>query len=124
MPKGDSPNSRKNLVPFEKGHEKLGGRKKGTLNMTTRLRNYLETSLTRMNLGTHKAEKKKVGDWIILALTYQAMKGNVPAIGEIFDRIDGKVPNKVEGKMDMDLTIDELKKLSDHELRKRAYGDI
>jgi len=112
-----------NLIPFEKGHKKVGGRKKGTLNQATLLKKFIDKDFTYKNPLTDIEEKKKVSEWINLALVAQAIEGNIRAIKVIYDRIDGKVTTEVKGKVDIDLTVEELEKMSDEELRKIAYGN-
>ena len=115
--------STNNLIPFEKGHKKVGGRKKGTLNQATLLKKFIDKDFTYKNPLTDIEEKKKVSEWINLALVAQAIEGNIRAIKVIYDRIDGKVTTEVKGKVDIDLTVEELEKMSDEELRKIAYGN-
>jgi len=112
------------LVPLKRGHKKFGGRKKGTLNQITLLKKLMYENFKLKNPLTDSEEKKPVVEWINLAWIVKAMKGDMRAIELILDRIEGKVPNEVKGKVGVDLTIEELEKLSDEELRKRAYGDI
>lgn len=112
-----------NLKPFKKGHEKVGGRKRGTPNVASDLQKVANVNFLHKNPLTHEKEKRKVFRWINIALVDQAMNGNMRAIEIFYDRLIGKVPNEIKGKMDVGLTIEELEKLSDEELRKIAYGD-
>lgn len=113
------------LIPtqMKKGHKKVGGRKKGTLNQTTLLKKLIYENFKHQNPLTKKTENKKIVEWVNIAWIVKAMKGDMRAIESLIDRMDGKVPNKVEGKMGVELTIEELEKMSDEELRKIAYGD-
>ncbi|KPJ67177.1 MAG: hypothetical protein AMJ43_05860 [Coxiella sp. DG_40] len=112
-----------NLIPFEKGHKKVGGRKKGTPNMITSLKKFVNKDITYKNPLTNVEEKKSIIEWINLALVAQAIEGNIRAIKVIYDRIDGKVTTELKGNLGVDLTIEELEKMSDEELKKIAYGN-
>ena len=110
-----------NLVPFKKGHKKVGGRKKGTPNQTTLLKKLIYENFTYKNPLTNVEEKKSIVEWINLILVAQAIEGNMRAIEIIFDRLEGKVTTEFKGKVGVDLTVEELEKMSDEELKKIAY---
>lgn len=57
-----------------------------------------------------------LGDKVIEALINKASKGDVNAIKEIFDRIDGKVTQEVDQKTEIRDNRLDLSKLTDQEL--------
>lgn len=82
----------KNLKPFPKGvvHKHKGGRKQGSRNLSTILRDALSTKVTL------KDETKTTAEWIIQALISKAGKGDIQAIREIMDRMEGKATQRTE----------------------------
>jgi len=58
---------------FKPGHSKVGGRKKGTLNVSTHVKRALQAKLTLPNKKGEK-ETKTVLDWIIVNSLYKAIK--------------------------------------------------
>jgi hypothetical protein len=89
-----------NLIPRQKGDPKVpnSGRKKGTKNKKTRIREFLEMFVKfRDNEG--REYKGKAIELIISSLMEKAItQKDVPAIKEVFDRYYGKVTDKVETK--------------------------
>mgnify|MGYP001614790561 CR=1 FL=1 len=87
-----------NLTSYPKGVSgNLNGRPKGTLNMKTILRKMLETDLTLQEKapdGQYKSTTRSGAEWVNKALMKKAIKGDVSAIKEVLERIDGKVPQK------------------------------
>jgi len=91
------PNSLANLKghEFKKGN-KLGGRKKGSISLTDSLKRALEMECEQINEYTNQIEKRQLRDWVGIALVAKAMKGDVPAIKEVLDRMEGKATQKLE----------------------------
>ena len=85
MPRGEHPNSRSNLRPWQKGDPSPNpkGRPKGT-SISTRLRELVE------------GDEGKVADAIAKACIKAALRGDHRFVKEIMDRLEGKVKDKVE----------------------------
>jgi len=87
------------LIPFRKGKDKrrnLKGKPVGALSMTTKIREFL---MEYGKDGETNADKLK------RAMVLRAITKSDVLAKEILDRIDGKVPLPVEGKIDSNLTI-------------------
>jgi hypothetical protein len=81
--------SRKNLKKFtSKNQPKKRGRPKGSLSLTNTLKKVLETK--------DPTSKKPVYELFVTAAIKHAMKGNAAYGKEIFERVDGKVTDKIE----------------------------
>lgn len=96
MPKKVNPKSLENLKSFEKGN-KLGGRKKGSVSLVSLLQKALDRKISLsdpMNGGQKTTQE--VSEWIVTALLTKCVKGDVTAIKEVLERIDGKVLQKTE----------------------------
>lgn len=109
MPNPD--NLRPPWKPGESGNP--GGRPKGR-SLTARLRELLDRG--EIN-GKPIKDGQQVADLVAKALIKAAVRGNVKALQYIFDRVDGKIPDKV-----WNLTPEDLKALSDEELASLADG--
>lgn len=72
------------------------GRPKGSKNMSTILREYLECELDGVNPFTGKKEKLSAKQIIMLKLIANAMKGDNKSINDILDRLEGKATQKTE----------------------------
>ena len=113
-----------NLKPFPQGN-KLGGRKKGSLNRQTLFNRWAKTKQEMQNPFTGKTEKLTQDDIAVLSLLKEVRAGNVKAIQEWLDNRFGKLTDKVEhsGQIEIDLyenlSKDELKK----ELDKLGLSD-
>lgn len=92
-PRAPHPNSLANLVaPFKKGEcANPGGRPKGE-SMTSQLRHMLKKTSLR---GVKLKEGNTVEIEILEAALRQARRGKFAHFKEIFDRSDGKVPDKL-----------------------------
>jgi hypothetical protein len=88
-----------------------GGRPKGALSLTKLLREALEKNTIN---GELIPEGKTAGERLIELAIANASKGNAKYFTEIINRIDGKLPDKVE--------IRDLSKLTDDQLRAIAEG--
>lgn len=77
-----------NLKKFEKGNKFGKGRPPESMRLKKLLKKGLETELCI------KDETKTAIEWITYSLIRKAIKGDIPAIKEIFDRRYGKVPQQ------------------------------
>lgn len=84
-----------NLKPFFKGQPGGPGRPKGLKNVKTRLKELLEVEITKNlkdNSGNIVGQDTRTQyDWILLSHLKKASAGDMAAIKEIYERIDGKV---------------------------------
>jgi hypothetical protein len=81
--------SRKNLKPFSsKNQPKKKGRPKGSLSIMNEIKKILES--------VDEKSKKPILELFAKAVTKQAMDGNSPYFKEIIERLDGKIPEKIE----------------------------
>lgn len=119
MPKGDNPNSRKNLKPpFKKGNKASPGRPSGE-DRATILKKLLKAT---MKDGNGKALKnpitgEKLVTWaegVDIALLRKAHAGNVEAIKEIKDTMHGKMKEIVQ-TIPPDITKQDVDAMSDEE---------
>src|SRR5262244_2142373 len=88
--------------PFEKGNKyafKSGssGNPSGVPKGTPRLSTAYQKLLGAESLRKAKALVDNLADEIALGVLEKAVAGDVRAAGEIADRTEGKVPNKIEG---------------------------
>ncbi|MFA5499475.1 MAG: DUF5681 domain-containing protein [Candidatus Omnitrophota bacterium] len=67
--------------------------------LTPLLRKVLNKSYTLTDPDTQKINKLKGKDAVMIQLVRTALKGDVAAIKEILDRIDGKVIQKIENEI-------------------------
>ena len=95
----------KNLTPFTKGDNRAseaGKKSKRVISMSTILKKYLDNKpikATKEQLEktlNRKLTNKNYAELIIESHMFEAVAGNVPAIKEIYDRIDGKVKQEIE----------------------------
>lgn len=95
---------------FKKGNQygKLGGRPKGTVNVTDALRRVIERDFESVDPFSKEKAVAPVRDWVAISLLGKALKGDVAAIREVMDRLDGKALSKVEvtGKGGAPLQVD------------------
>lgn len=90
------PTKKTKAPPFQKGNKFGKGRPKGSLNLSTRLKKSLEAKLT-LDKKDGSKETKFTCDWVIDSLLMRAIKkGDVAAIREIFDRVDGKASQSLD----------------------------
>jgi hypothetical protein len=107
--------SRKNLKPFSsKNQPKKNGRPKGSLSIMNEIKKVLE--------GIDEKSKKPILELFAKAVTKQAMDGNAAYFKEIIERLDGKIPEKIEqtgkgsGPVTMRIIHDTPKKENDYGL--------
>lgn len=72
------------------------GRPKGSLSLSTILRVVLESEHKRKDKNTGEVITKIGSAWVAESLFKKATNGDVAAIREVFDRVDGKVVNTVD----------------------------
>lgn len=83
----------------------LNGRPKGTLNSATRLKRFLELYQEKTNPVTGEKELFTVAEQMDMALIAKALKGDIRAYQEIFDRFEGKPKQVIESQGEQPLTI-------------------
>jgi hypothetical protein len=71
----------RNRTTYQKGHKSKGGRPRNALTLTPLLREALA--------DVHPDTKLTVGRMVVDAMLREAIGGNVRAISEIFNRVDG-----------------------------------
>ena len=111
----------------KKGGTSKGGRPKGSISVSDSIARALQDLKEGRDPDTGKMCKKAVRDWIGIALTQKAMDGDVAAIREILDRIDGKATQKIEmtGKDGEPLKVEHSKQLeAAYENMKEAFGEV
>ncbi len=107
-----------NLKSFQPGHKPTGHKPKGYVSLTTTLKKLIDRKMQLKNPLNKELEKKTVKEWVNIALIARALKGNIPAINQIYERVEGKVAQKLTGDLNLNLsemTDDELKKLAGRE---------
>ena len=121
--------SKENLKMFSsKNQPKKNGRPKGSLSLTKEIKKILES--------VEENSKKQVAELFATAVLKQAMKGNPACLKEVFERVDGKVPDKTEntgkdgGPVTMRIIYEDQKKDPDmngengHEKKKTVFTFI
>jgi len=88
-----NPNSLENLKPFQQGNTIAKGRPVGAISLKTRLKKALEIKTGNL-LPDGTPETK--ADIIIANLLQLGEMKDLPAIKEILDRAEGKVPQRIE----------------------------
>lgn len=95
------PNSLANLEDryrYQPGHLPTGGRKPGSRSLVTCLERALDMVANNVDPLTRRVEERQMADWIAIALVAKAASGDMNAIREAFDRIDGKATQRWEVK--------------------------
>lgn len=95
------------LNPFPEGTSgNPEGRPKGSRNLSTILREMLQEEI-EITTEEGKKEKKQLQDIIVRKLIKKANDGNLRAIEQVFDRIEGKAKQemKIEGLPDPVVTV-------------------
>lgn len=98
-------NQLENLTPFKKGQSgNPNGRPKGSISITTKLKDILSKKLDYKDPFSMSTEKKEIREIMALELVRQALQGkNLKAIQEIMDRVEGK-PIATQINVDSDKT--------------------
>ncbi len=85
-----------NLTPFKKGHPKIGGRKKGSVNISKALERALKAKITLLNRDG-ETETKTGLEWVMTGFLERGIfKGDPKVIALIFERFEGKVSQSLE----------------------------
>lgn len=94
--------------PGESGNPK--GRPKGSKNISTQMKKILFQRIKYNDPLTGKRRMRSIADHIALALVGEALKGNVQAVRQIQERLEGKVeqPHKFNGAMEHSHFIGEI----------------
>jgi len=93
-----------NLIPFKKGRQKTGGRKKGSVNISKVLERALKAKLTLPNRDG-ETETKTGLEWVMTGFLERGIfKGDPKVMALIFDRLEGKVSQPLE--VDSDVSIE------------------
>lgn len=95
MKKKVTKKSLKNLKPFKKGNPG-GGRPKGSVSLVTILKRTLENKVSLKDPLTKQEESKTISEHLIKRFIAKALSGDMSAIKEVLERIDGKVLQKSE----------------------------
>lgn len=105
-----SENSLKNLKHYKKGQTgNKKGRPKGSRNLSTMLKEFVETSFEAVDPFTNEKSEKTMGEWLCLNLVVNAIKGNIRAAKIVFDRIEGKVSENFNIKIDESANVEAIK---------------
>ena len=103
-----------NLKPFKEGYDERregNGRKKGVPNSRTRLLRLLELVQTKTNPVTGEKEEFTVAEQLDMVLINKALKGDLNAYKELFDRLEGraKQTNEIELSGGLNIVWEEKK---------------
>jgi len=87
-----------NLKPIKPGEcRNPKGRPKGSKNLTSTLVKLLQRKMPTQDPVTKKTVNRPISEAVIVALVGRALKGEVRAIEQIIDRVEGKVPQAMFG---------------------------
>lgn len=113
-----------NLIPFEKGHKKTGGKTTGNKHLLPILKKLINEKISlphpfskKTKAGKYRKSQKTVGEWIWVALIANAIKGDSKAAKIIIERMDGKVPDNLNINAMDDATIISIKQQIRNNLR-------
>ena len=100
----------KNLKSYKKGQSgNLAGRPKGTKNISKVLKECANAEISLINPITKKKAKKTCVEWVCIKLFTEGMKGNVHATKVIFERLDGKVAESMNIKINDSAQMEAIK---------------
>lgn len=68
----------------------MGGRKEGSISVADALRRCLKRISEGKDPISRRIEEHEMKDWVAIALVAKAASGDMRAISEVFDRIEGK----------------------------------
>ena len=85
-----------NLTPFQKGNPGGPGRPKGVPNSKTRLLRLLELVQVKTNPITGEKEEFTIAEQLDMVLINKALKGDLNAYKELFDRLEGRAKQSTE----------------------------
>lgn len=113
-----------NLIPFKDGPDsrRSGGRPKGAKNITYYIDKALQKKIENTDPVTKKISKKPIKEWISYKLIALALDGDLPAIRELLDRTEGKLPiikaetniqnnTVIDGDVNVNLTAEQRTKI-------------
>ena len=90
-----------------------GGRGKGVPNSKTRMKRFLELIQTKNNPITGEKESLSIAEQMDLVLMQRALKGDIKAYQEIYDRFEGKVTQTIENIGDNQISIKVIRDAGD-----------
>lgn len=110
----------KNLTPFEKGHKRTpnAGRPKGSKTLTTILKSIMDEPLERIDKKTGLKDVKPTSEWLMGVMVRDALKGDLRAIREILDRLEGRPLQKINQVTTLDFKSMDLSSLSNEQIEK------
>ena len=95
-----------NLTPFKKGQvANPNGRPKGVPNSKTRLLRLLELVQVKTNPVTGEKEEFTIAEQLDMVLVNKALKGDLSAYKELFDRLEGRAKQTNEIELTGGLTV-------------------
>lgn len=109
-----------NLTPWKKGHKHApgNGRPKGSYSIVSSLQKIINREIEIKDPFSKKMTKGQMRDFLALRLVAEGLNGNIKAIQECFDRLDGKALQKIEQNQTIDVNSLNLKGLTDETLAK------
>ena len=115
----NNPKHMENLKHFKPGNNaNPKGRPKGSTNLVTILKKYLQSEIDFNDPIQKKKVKAEIGNVVVLKLIEKAIKGDLKAINDIYDRVHGRPLQSViqqEMPADTAASIEHLKKLAEQE---------
>jgi hypothetical protein len=99
----NNPNAVNNLIPFKKGKDerRCPGKPKGALSLSAILKNLAKKRIISIDEIEGKSRRMTVAEKMMLVLIAKAISGDIPALKEINERIDGKVSQPMQiGNLD------------------------
>ena len=95
-----------NLIPAQKGEiRNPNGRPKGVPNSKTRLLRLLELVQTKTNPITGEKEEFTIAEQLDMVLINKALKGDLNAYKELFDRLEGRAKQTSEIELSGGLVV-------------------
>lgn len=95
-----------NLVHFKKGESgNPNGRPKGVPNSKTRLLRLLELVQVKTNPVTGEKEEFTIAEQLDMVLVNKALKGDLSAYKELFDRLEGRAKQTSEIELSGGLVV-------------------
>ena len=95
-----------NLKPFPKGVSgNPAGKPKGVQHSKTRLLRLLELVQTKTNPITGEKEEFTIAEQLDMVLINKALKGDLNAYKELFDRLEGRAKQSIEAELSGGLQI-------------------
>lgn len=110
-----NPQNLKNFPPGKSGNP--NGRPKGSYSIVSELKKIMNREIELTDPFTKKTTKGEIRKFLALRLATAALKGNLHAIRECLDRMDGKAFQEIEQHQIIDVTNINLKGLSDETLQ-------